>query len=318
MKSYLFSCVVVFLGFLQSPAFAEPVNTIAVMDFKANNAASSDAVAISGFVRSAFVKSGKFNVVDKANMEKILSEQAFQQTGCTDQSCAVKLGKMLNVQKMVVGEYTVVGGIRFLTGSLVDVETGRIEQTGKVKGFDPGNIDEAADKLVAELIGSPGESAAGNGTPASEEKARIEGSQRKTAEALLPVDPRVARGTIGVGLNYPGLGLRALIGTRWMIEARGQYETEAQGAGGRLYLYVFPSGRVYPYIGGGAAWLKLLGDGFEATGYLGEGFAGLEYFIFKSLSLQADFGPAYVGLGKAGVSVSGIRYVVNFGLMYYF
>jgi hypothetical protein len=51
---------------------------------------------------------------------------------------------------------------------------------------------------------------------------------------------------------------------------------------------------------------------------MGEAFAGLEYFILKSASLQFDGGPAYVGLGSGGVSVNGIRFVVNFGLMYYF
>ena len=318
-----------------------------MMDFKPNNASASEAVAISGFVRSAFVKAGVYSIVDKANMERILSEQAFQQTGCTSEACAVKLGKLLNVRKMVVGEYTVMGSVRFLTASFVDVETGKIEGTGKVKGFDVGNADEAADRLAAELMGGLGARTVGDEARMNADKAQAEEArrrdeaeaarktadeaetarraekerreaERKAAEALLPVDPRVARGNIGVGLNYPGLGLRALVGTRWMVEARGQYEKEAQAFGGRAYLYVFPAGRVYPYLGAGGAWLKYIEGDYEAVGYLGEGFAGLEYFIFKSLSLQADFGPAYVGLGKSGVSVSGLRYVVNFGLMYYF
>ena len=87
-------CLPALFVLLQTSSMAEPVGNIAVKDFKANNASASEAAAISEFVRSAFVKSGKYNVVDKANMEKILAEQAFQQTGCTDQACAVKLGKM--------------------------------------------------------------------------------------------------------------------------------------------------------------------------------------------------------------------------------
>jgi len=67
-------------------------------------------------------------------MDRILAEQAFQQTGCTSSECAVKLGKLLNVHKMVVGEYSVIEKLRFITASLVDVETGRIERTGNVQG----------------------------------------------------------------------------------------------------------------------------------------------------------------------------------------
>jgi len=332
---------------------------LAVLDFKPNNASAGDASTISEFVRAAFVKSGSYKVVDKANMERILAEQAFQQTGCTDSTCAVKLGKMLNVRKMIVGNYSLMGTVRFLTASLVDVETGGIERTGKVKGFELGNADEAADDLVRQLVGvanqnSPGPAVedaqakaqadlsavpstaqaeearrkadaeavqAAAREAARKEKERIK-AERAAARALEPVDSRVARGRIGVGLNYPGLGVRALIGNRWMVEARGQYEKEARTLGGRLYLYVFPGGGIYPYLGVEGDYIKTLAittsDGLYAVGYLGEAFAGLEYFIWRKLSLQFDFGPAYVGLGEGGVSVSGIRYVVNFGLTLYF
>jgi len=328
---------------VQSPAPGSPAVNIAVMDFKPNNAPAGEAVAVSGFVRSTFVKAGVYNVVDKENMERIMSEQAFQQTGCTSDACAVKLGKLLNVQKMVVGEYTVMGGVRFLTASLVDVETGKIEGTGKVKGFEPGNADEAAEKLVVELMGAAGNHPADKEAlaqaqadevraRAEAEKARLKAeaetarkaererleAERKAAEALLPVDPRVALGKYGVGLNWPGLGLRALVGARWMVEARGQYEKEAQAYGGRLYRYVFPSGRIYPYFGAGGAWVCYQGNDLNANGYAGEAFVGLEYFIWKKLSLQADCGAAYVGLGQGGVSVSGVRFIVNLGLTYYF
>lgn len=126
-------------------------STIAIMDFSASNAPTGEAVVLSGFVRSAVVRCGKFRVVDKKNMENILAEQAFQQTGCTSSECAVKLGKILNVNRMVVGEYAVMGGVKFLTGSLVDVESGEIIRTGKVKGFEVGDADQAADKLVEQL-----------------------------------------------------------------------------------------------------------------------------------------------------------------------
>ncbi len=40
-------------------------------------------------------------------------------------------------------------------------------------------------------------------------------------------------------------------------------------------------------------------------------------FVSKKLSLQFDFGPAYVGLKEGAVSVDGIRFVVNFELTLY-
>ena len=252
-------------------AVAAEGNTIAILDFKPNNASSGEAVAITGFVRSAFIRAGAYTVVDKTNMDRIMNEQAFQQTGCTDQTCAVKLGKLLNVKKMVVGEYTMMGTVRFLTASLVDVETGKMERTGKVKGFEPGNADEAAEKIAAELMGTPEVQMSASPVvdtqaqaqaeearrkadaeaakeAAKKEKERIK-AEREAAKALEPVDTRVARGRFGIGLNTPGVGLRALIGNRWMVEARGQYEKEATAIGVRLYRYIFSSNRIYPYLG---------------------------------------------------------------------
>jgi hypothetical protein len=270
-------------------------------------------------------------------MDKVLAEQAFQQTGCTSEECAVKLGKLLNVQRMVVGSFGRLMDKFFVSLRVVDVESGKVMFADSARGRQVEDIEAGVKDLAAQIAklamkrAGPGTAAEQAGADearrtaeeaATKEAARREEerlkAERKAAEALLPVDPRVARGRFGIGFNYPGLGLRALIGTRWMLEVRGQYEKEAQVYGGRLYLYAFPSGRLYPYLGAGGAWARYRGDGFDAVGPLGEAFAGLEYFIFRSASLQFDCGPAYVGLGNAGVSVNGIRFVVNFGLMYYF
>jgi hypothetical protein len=127
--------------------------TVAVMDFAAANTSSGEAAVVSAFVRQAVIRSDKFIVVEKANMDKVLAEQAFQQTGCTSSECAVKMGKLLNARKMIVGEFSAIGGIRFLTASLVDVESGVIEQTARVRGFEPATADAAADQLVSQLTG---------------------------------------------------------------------------------------------------------------------------------------------------------------------
>jgi hypothetical protein len=133
-------------------------------------------------------------------------------------------------------------------------------------------------------------------------------------KVIHPVDPRVALGRFGIGINSPGVGVRVLIDSRWMVEVKGQYEKVAQAVGGRMYRYVLPSGRVYPYLGVEGDYL-IAG---AADGYAAEGFAGMEYFIFRKLSVQFDFGPAWVELGERAFSADEIRYVVNLGVTYYF
>jgi hypothetical protein len=127
--------------------------TAAVADFQSSNAPGAEASALSDMVRSAMFKSGKFVMVDKKNMDAILAEQVFQQTGCTDQECAVKLGRILNVQKMVVGSYTILGKVRYLNGQMIDVETGRIEGSTTEKDFELNEADKVTESLVAKLSG---------------------------------------------------------------------------------------------------------------------------------------------------------------------
>ena len=269
--------------------------TIAVMDLVASNASAADAAIISNFVRMSFVRLGVFSVVDKKNMDRVLQEQAFQQTGCTSQECAVKLGKLLNTRKIVVGEYSVMAGISYMTAQVVDVESGRIDAVGKEKGFKGTNADAAADRLVRQLVESMGQGGA------------------------LRCDPRVAGGRFGLGVNFPGIGLRYFVFDLWAVEAIGQAESGVVVAGGRLCRYFGPLGRVAPYVGiEGDVGNYKSGD-ITTSGWAGMVVGGIEYFVFPKFSVQVDVGPAYATMthAKTDISASGIEFVVNLGLTYY-
>ncbi len=62
-------------------------------------------------------------------MENILREQGFQQSGCTLTECAVRAGRMLNVQKMVGGSIGRLNKTYAINISMIDVESGRIEKS---------------------------------------------------------------------------------------------------------------------------------------------------------------------------------------------
>jgi len=132
--------------------------TIAVLDFQAVNTATGDAVVMAGFVRSAIVKSGFFTVVERQTMERVLAEQALQQTGCTDQECIVRLGKVLNAKKVIAGSLSLLAGDRFLSIRMVDVETGRIDQEEASEAFQLKDAKRVADEIVNRFLahGPPG------------------------------------------------------------------------------------------------------------------------------------------------------------------
>lgn len=132
---------------------AEDKATIAVVDFEAVGTSASNAVTVTQFVRTALVNMQAFTVVEKGAMEKVLVEQAFQQTGCTSQECAVKLGRILNVRKILMGSYSLFQGAQILTARLVDVETGKIERSATENLRDAGDLERATTSLVNKVVG---------------------------------------------------------------------------------------------------------------------------------------------------------------------
>ncbi|MBI4655576.1 MAG: hypothetical protein HY746_02390 [Elusimicrobia bacterium] len=103
----------------------EAVN-IAVAEFTGKNVSMADASIVADFLRTELVNTGLFNVMDRNNMETVLAEQKFQASGCTEQQCAVEMGKLLNVRQMVIGSLSKLLDTYYITVNLIDVQTGRI------------------------------------------------------------------------------------------------------------------------------------------------------------------------------------------------
>ncbi|MEW6041354.1 MAG: CsgG/HfaB family protein, partial [Elusimicrobiota bacterium] len=121
---------------------------LAVADFDGRNVSAVDALAVSDLLRIGLVNTNLFNIVNRSNMQQLLDEQKFQMTGCTSQDCAVKMGKMLNVQKMIVGSVIKLGEKYYITASAVDVETGRVVSSQKVESNSLEKLAEKAEELA--------------------------------------------------------------------------------------------------------------------------------------------------------------------------
>ena len=124
---------------------------VAVSDLSAEGVSQSDASIIADWLRGALVSTGTYTVVERSAMQKILSEQAFQQTGCTSQECAVKLGKVLNVQRMVVGSFGKFIDSYVLNVRVVDIESGQVVYSDSANGSTTKEV-EANIKALAQRL----------------------------------------------------------------------------------------------------------------------------------------------------------------------
>lgn len=143
----------------ESPAAPVVLPTVAVMPFTAGSSFDSGAlVGLSSAMGTQLVKTGKFRVLEREQVDAILREQSFQQSGaCDGGECAIEVGKLLSVDRLVVGHVAKVGDIFTLSARLVNVESGITERSVTRNGSTkPETVLTRAIPLAAkELAGLP-------------------------------------------------------------------------------------------------------------------------------------------------------------------
>lgn len=152
MKMILFSIVVLILFSFSSTAYSADKMRIAVMDIVAKGVSQKVAVAVSDIIRAEIIAFGRYIVVERKQMDTILKEMEFQQAGCTDSECAVKIGRMLSVQKMLIGEINRVGKSMVITIRLVDIEKAVSEFSATKKAVSDDVIDSSAKAIASDII----------------------------------------------------------------------------------------------------------------------------------------------------------------------
>ena len=121
------------LVLLAAQIWASDKISMAVYDFDASGMQQEDASSVADFVQEGLMQTGRFNLIERKDVQRILKEQMFQKTGCTSTECAVEVGKMLNVGNIIKGKVSKMGTRIIISISLVDVESGKIVLTDSVE-----------------------------------------------------------------------------------------------------------------------------------------------------------------------------------------
>ena len=156
--------VLLLLVFSGTGVFAEEGKIfLAVLDLEIVGDIPRDLrIPLSESLREGLFQTGKFRVIDRNNMDQVLKEQGFQLSDCTSSDCAVQVGRLLGVQKMVTGSLSRVGTIYVVSAQLINVETGEIEMIASDRC--PCQTDEllpSVDRVTEKLSGAkPTEEAA--------------------------------------------------------------------------------------------------------------------------------------------------------------
>lgn len=99
---------------------------IAILDFSAENVQKTYSRAVRNVFEVSLYKAGGFEILERNQIQTILQEQGLQMSGCIDTSCAVKIGKILSADMVVIGSLNRIGEYT-VTIKFINVSRGRIE-----------------------------------------------------------------------------------------------------------------------------------------------------------------------------------------------
>ena len=135
-------------------SFSFPEEYLAVMTLEPMNITEAEANILSERLTSKLISLKKYVVIERANIEKVLKEQKFQYSGCTNTQCAVEIGKMLNSNYIVIGNVSKLGSTYSIDCRIIDVET--VEAISSASFMTKGDIDDlfvGIDNVAMQLYG---------------------------------------------------------------------------------------------------------------------------------------------------------------------
>jgi hypothetical protein len=100
---------------------------IAVMRFESFSIDSGVSMVITDIFTNKIQANGKYRVMERSQINKILSEQGFQSSGaCNSTECAVEIGRLLSIDKMFIGSIGKLGESWFINIRIINIQTGEI------------------------------------------------------------------------------------------------------------------------------------------------------------------------------------------------
>jgi TolB-like protein len=103
-----------------------PKVAVSTFDITAGAVNGEEAEAITELFISELVSTGKVDVVDRANFDKIIKEMKFQASDWSNKEKTAALGNAVNATMVVRGQIIKLGSRMYLTSTIIDVKTASV------------------------------------------------------------------------------------------------------------------------------------------------------------------------------------------------
>ena len=135
--------------------------TIAILNLDAKGVSQVEAEVLSEKLRShisqlvtspnyaSLEDKDNYLIVEQTQIDRIFEQFEIQNTGCVSDSCAIEFGKMLQVDRIVIGQIGLVGNTYLVSTRIIDVESGKSVATANREH--KGTIDELMSSVIMEV-----------------------------------------------------------------------------------------------------------------------------------------------------------------------
>jgi TolB-like protein len=158
LRTDLLLSIAIFLLILGvwSPAHADFKKTkIAVLDFQMQGEQTNSkdmGKIVAEWLITGLVETGRFDVIERRLLEKLLEEQKLGVTGAIDPNSAAQLGKILGVKIIVSGTVTSLEGYTEINARLINVDSASIIAAEKVRAGSAEKLRDLVNKITDKIV----------------------------------------------------------------------------------------------------------------------------------------------------------------------
>ena len=124
---------------------------LAIPGLKAEGVPQEQADTVTEYLRKYLINTNRYEIVQRVNIEQILTGQGIQHDSCIDIECAVKLGSILNVQKVLVGSVIKINRPYYINVQLIDVRTAKVEKSARQDCQSEDELENIS-RIVASMV----------------------------------------------------------------------------------------------------------------------------------------------------------------------
>lgn len=145
---------------LPSPAWAEfKKSKIAVLDFeiqgeREQGSAQDMGKIVAEWLITGLVETGRFDVIERRLLLKLLEEQRLGATGAIDPNSAAQLGRVLGVKTIVSGTVTTLEGYTEINARLINVDTASIVAAEKIRAGSAEKLRDLVTRITEKIAQS--------------------------------------------------------------------------------------------------------------------------------------------------------------------